>query len=60
MLKINIDKCPEIAQALKVKTVPTVYLIYQGQAVDRFEGNVGEPEFNKFFETLSKVTGESP
>lgn len=36
MIKVNIDKCPEIAQALKVKSVPTVYLIIQGQAIDRF------------------------
>lgn len=35
MIKVNIDKCPEIAQALQVKSVPTVYMIYQGQAVDK-------------------------
>ena len=35
MLKINIDTCPEIAQALQVKAVPTVYLIYQGEPIQR-------------------------
>ncbi len=42
MIKVNIDKCPEIAHALQVKSVPTVYLLFQGQAVDRIQGNVSD------------------
>lgn len=60
MIKVNIDKCPEIAQALQVKSVPTVYMIYQGQAVDKIQGNVDDAKINKFFETISKITGTSP
>ena len=52
MLKINIDKCPQIATALQVKTVPTVYLVFQGQAVDGFQGNIADPELDRFFQTI--------
>lgn len=59
MVKVNIDKCPEIAHALQVKSVPTVYLLYQGQAVDRIQGNVGDGELEKFFGGIGKITGVS-
>lgn len=38
LAKINIDENPEIAQALRVQSVPTVYAFYQGQPVDGFAG----------------------
>lgn len=60
MVKINIDKCAEIATALKVKSVPTVYLVFQGQAVDGFQGNVDDAELNKFFKTIAKLIGTDP
>lgn len=59
LVKINIDKCPEVAHSLQVKSVPTVYLIYQGQAIDRIQGNVGDQELDKFFGNITKLTGIS-
>lgn len=38
MVKIDIDKHPKIATALKIKTVPTVILVVNGNAVDGFTG----------------------
>ena len=52
MVKIDIDKCPQIASALQVKSVPTVYLVFQGQAVDGFNGNVPDAEMDRFFKTI--------
>lgn len=59
-MKINIDKCPEIARLLKIKSVPTVYLIHQGQAVDKIEGNVSDQQLKAFFDLIVKLTGGSP
>jgi thioredoxin-like negative regulator of GroEL len=42
MIKVDIDKFPAIAHTLQVKTVPTVYLLHQGQAIDMIQGNVGD------------------
>lgn len=58
-MKVNIDKCTEIAHALQVKSVPTVYLLYMGQAVDGFQGDVSDDQLNKFFETINKITDSS-
>lgn len=38
MLKINIDKFGKIAQTFQIKSVPTVYMIHEGKAVDAFSG----------------------
>lgn len=36
LVKVNIDKLPQIAQGLKVTSIPHVFLIYQGKIVDNF------------------------
>ena len=36
--KINTDEQPDLAKALKITSLPTVYGIYQGKAVDQFMG----------------------
>ena len=36
LLKVNIDTCQELAHALQIKSVPTVYLLFKNQAIDRF------------------------
>lgn len=60
LVKVNIDTCPQIAQALQVKSVPTVYLLYKGQAVDGFQGNASDAELDRFFGTIGKLTGTNP
>ena len=60
MVKIDIDKCSQIASALQVKSVPTVYLVFQGQAVDGFNGNVPDAELDRFFKSIEKLSGTSP
>src|SRR5207253_2159118 len=38
LAKINTDEEPEIAQAFRVESLPTVYAFIQGQPVDQFVG----------------------
>jgi thioredoxin len=38
LLKINIDKFGQIAQAFQIKGVPTVYMVHGGKAIDAFTG----------------------
>lgn len=49
LVKVDIDKFPQIAQALQVKSVPTVYLIYGNQAVDGFQGAIDDQGLDRFF-----------
>lgn len=52
LVKVNIDKFPQIAQMLKVKSVPTVYLLFEGRALDGFTGMPDEKTLNGFFGSL--------
>lgn len=38
LAKVNIDQCPELAQAFRVQSVPMVVAMYQGQPVSGFAG----------------------
>jgi putative thioredoxin len=51
LVKVNIDKLPQIANGLKVQSVPAVFLVMGGKVVDSFVG-IPQPEklqdfFNK-------------
>ena len=54
MVKINIDENPEIAQQLRIQSIPTVYAFSKGQPVDAFQGAVPESQLKSF---ISKLTG---
>src|ERR1700732_2691955 len=38
LVKVNIDENPEIAQQLRIQSIPTVYAFKDGQPVDGFMG----------------------
>lgn len=42
LIKMDIDRFGQIAQALKIKSVPTLYLIHNGNAVDGLAGMPNE------------------
>ncbi|MGB1360645.1 MAG: thioredoxin [Alphaproteobacteria bacterium] len=44
LAKINIDENQQMAQQMQVKSVPTVAIIYKGQPVDGFNGNIPKSE----------------
>jgi putative thioredoxin len=52
LVKLNIDENPEIAQQLRIQSIPTVYAFYQGQPVDGFMGAIPESQIKVFVQTL--------
>jgi putative thioredoxin len=60
LAKINIDENPEIAQALRVQSIPTVYAFYQGRPVDGFMGAVPESQIKQFIDKLLAASGAGP
>ena len=49
MVKVNIDKLPQIANGLKVQSIPAVFLIYGGMVVDNFVGIPKPEKLQDFF-----------
>lgn len=57
MVKVDIDKNPGLAQALRIQSVPTVYAFFQGKPVDGFAGAKPEPELRAFVDKLRLLAG---
>lgn len=57
MVRINIDDNQQIAQQLRVQSVPTVYAFVDGQPVDGFSGAQPESALTQFVEKLSSMGG---
>lgn len=60
LVKINIDENPELAQHLRIQSVPTVYAFRNGQPVDGFAGALPESQVKAFIERLTGPMGPSP
>lgn len=52
LAKIDVDKNPEIAQAFRVQSIPTVVALSQGQPVDGFQGALPPAELQAFLDRL--------
>jgi thioredoxin len=57
LAKVDIDEFKQLAQALKVTVVPTVFLVHRGQVVHRFEGAPEQSELKKFFDDVKLLAG---
>ncbi len=57
MVKINVEKYPELAELFRVQSVPMVYAFYQGQPVDGFTGAKPEKDLRTFIDKLVKNHG---
>jgi putative thioredoxin len=53
LVKVNIDENPEIAQQLRIQSIPTVYAFKNGQPVDGFMGAIPESQIKAFVATLA-------
>ena len=53
MVKVNIDENPEIAQQLRIQSIPTVYAFRNGQPVDGFMGALPESQIKTFVAALA-------
>src|SRR5919106_2921940 len=60
LVKINIDESPELAQQLRIQSIPMVYAFHQGQPVDGFAGALPESQIKAFVERLTGPAGPSP
>jgi len=52
LAKVNIDEHPELAQALRIQSVPTVFGFFGGQPVDAFMGAKSPAEIKAFIDKL--------
>ena len=57
MVRVNIDDNQQIAQQLRVQSVPTVYAFVDGQPVDGFSGAQPESALIQFIEKISALGG---
>ena len=57
MVRVNIDDNQQIAQQLRVQSVPTVYAFVDGKPVDGFAGAQPESTLNQFIEKISALGG---
>lgn len=61
MVKIDVDRNPEISAQLRIQSIPTVYAFYQGQPVDGFQGALPESQIKAFIDKLIGMSGgQSP
>jgi putative thioredoxin len=60
LVKINVDESPELAQQLRIQSIPMVYGFIQGQPVDGFAGALPESQIKAFVERLAGPVGPSP
>lgn len=52
LAKVDVDANPQIAQALRVQSIPTVLAIFQGQAVTGFQGALPEAQVRQWLGQL--------
>ena len=57
LVKIDIDQNQQIAQQLRIQSIPAVYAFYQGKPVDAFQGALPESELRAFVDKLVKTAG---
>src|ERR1700675_2804561 len=60
MVKLNIDDNPEVAQQMRIQSIPAVYAFKDGRPVDAFVGAVPESQVKQFIQKLGGPTGPSP
>jgi putative thioredoxin len=64
LVKINIDENQEIAQQMRVQSIPAVFAFAGGQPVDGFAGALPESQIKQFLERVLRAskdkTGPSP
>jgi thioredoxin-like negative regulator of GroEL len=55
LVKMNIDKLPTLANGLNVKSIPAVFLVFEGNLVDQFVGIPGQDKLQQFFNNAVMV-----
>jgi putative thioredoxin len=60
LVKINVDNNQQLAQQLRIQSIPTVFAFKDGQPVDGFVGAVPESQIKSFIQQLAGEAGPSP
>jgi len=58
LAKVDVDANPQISQALRVQSIPTVLAIFQGQAVTGFQGALPEAQVRQWFDQLMEALAQ--
>ncbi len=59
LAKVNLDENPELAQALRVQSVPTVFAFFGGRPVDAFQGVVPESQIKAFIDNIIQAARQN-
>jgi len=59
MVKLNIDENPEVAQQMRIQSIPAVYAFKDGRPVDGFVGALPESQVRAFVQRLASATPDS-
>src|SRR6202521_475410 len=57
LTKVDIDQNPDLAQALRIQSIPTVYAFFQGRPVDAFQGALPDSQVKQFVDRLAAQGG---
>ena len=57
LAKINIDENQDIAAQLKIQSIPTVYIFFEGKVVDGFQGAQTNSEILEFIKKGASLVG---
>lgn len=61
LVKINVDENPELAQQMRIQSIPAVYAFKDGRPVDGFVGALPEAQVKQFVQRLAALAGgEAP
>lgn len=60
LVKLDIDQNPEIAQQMRIQSIPAVYGFVGGRPADGFMGAVPESEVKTFIDRLVQLSGGAP
>jgi putative thioredoxin len=60
MVKVNIDDNPQIAQQMRIQSIPAVYAFKDGRPVDGFVGALPESQVKQFVQRLGGGKGGGP
>ena len=52
MVKLNIDENPEIAQQMRIQSIPAVYAFKDGRPIDGFVGALPESQVKQFVQRI--------
>jgi putative thioredoxin len=57
LAKVDIEADPQIAQQMRIQSIPAVFAFYRGQPIDGFMGVQPEAQVKAWIEKLIKATG---